>query len=148
MPAWRAGRWWSARCGAVGDQPGDGQGGLLEVVTASGPSLQWPPLSGFGDGVLDADPRRGLLMPLLFPAGGVFGCGVLAWFLRWGTDLAGEVTGQALIAGINLSVDIGMAAQQVFDAFGARRGDIVHPAGPERAQPQQPARPVADGALT
>ena len=79
------------------------------------------------------------------PAGGVFGCGVLAWFLRWGADLAGEVTGQALIAGINLSVDIGMAAQQVFDAFGAHRGDIVHPAGPERVQPQQPARPVADG---
>ena len=48
-------------------------------------------------------------MPLLFPAGGVFGCGVLAWFLRWGADLAGEVTGQALIAGINLSADIGMA---------------------------------------
>ena len=34
-----------------------------------------------------------------------------------------------------------MGSQQVFDAFGAQRGDIVHPAGPERAQPQQPAPP-------
>jgi hypothetical protein len=37
-----------------------------------------------------------------------------------------------------------MAAEQVFDPVGAQRGDIVHPAGPERAQPQQPALAVAD----
>jgi len=82
---------------------------------------------------------------LLFPAGGFFRWGVRAGFLRRGADLAGEVPGQALVPGVDLSADVRMGAQQAFDAFAAHRGHVVHPAGPERAQPQQPARPVADG---
>jgi hypothetical protein len=61
-----------------------------------------------------------------------------------GAYLAGEVTGQSLVARIDLSLDIGVLPQQILDALGAQRGDIVYPAGPERPQPQQPARPVAD----
>jgi hypothetical protein len=50
------GGWYSPCGGAVGDQPGDGEDGLLEGVAAPGPALQGSPLLGFGDGVLDADP--------------------------------------------------------------------------------------------
>jgi hypothetical protein len=64
-------------------------------------------------------------------------------FLRWGADLAGEVTGQALIPGVNLGFDP-VAVQQVFEALGAQRGNVMHPAGPERTQPQQPALAAAD----
>ena len=51
------------------------------------------------------------------------------------------VTGQALVAGVDFGLDLRVAAEQVFDAVGAQRGDVVHPAGPERAQPQQPPVP-------
>jgi hypothetical protein len=68
----------------------------------------------------------------------------LCGFLRRGADLAGEITGQALVARIDLGPDIGMAAEQVLDAVGAQRGDIMHPPRPERSQPQQPALAVAD----
>jgi hypothetical protein len=130
--------------GAVGDQSGDGQRGRFEVLAPSDPALQGPPLPGLGNGMFDADSRRGLVVAFLLPAGGLFGWRVLAGFLRRGADLAGEVTGQALGAGVDLGLDLGMAAQQVFDPLRAQRGDIVHPAGPERAQPQQPPVPVAD----
>src|SRR5215470_4383543 len=64
---------------------------------------------------------------------GFFG-GALTW--------AGK--SRALVAGVHLSADLGMGLQQVFDAFGADRGHVVHAAGPERAQPQQPALTVTD----
>jgi hypothetical protein len=51
-----AGWWLLPGGGAVGDKSGDGQSGFLEVLAASGPALQGPPLLGLGDGVLDADP--------------------------------------------------------------------------------------------
>jgi len=54
--------------------------------------LQGPPLLGLGDRVLGADPGWGLLVALLFPAGGFAGGGVLAGFLGRGADLGGEVT--------------------------------------------------------
>ena len=60
---------------------------------------------GFGDGVLDADPLGGLLVTLLFPVSGFLGRGALAGFLRRGADLGGEVTGQALVPGIDLGLD-------------------------------------------
>src|SRR5205823_3892485 len=94
------------------------------------------------NGVLDADPLGGLLVALLFPAGGLLWWRVLAGFLRRGADLAGEVTGQALIAGIDLGLDIGMAAEQVFDPLRAQRGDVVHPACPA---PRTRGRPAAAG---
>ncbi len=83
-------------------------------------------------------------MAVLLPAGSLLGWRVFAGFLRRGADLAGEVTRQALVAGVDLGLDLGMAAEQVFDPAGAQRGDIMHPARPERAQPQQPAPAVAD----
>src|SRR6266568_1320802 len=135
---------WLPRGGAVGDQRGDGQSGFLEVLAASDPALQGPPLLGFGYGVLDADPLGGLLVPELFPAGGLLGRRILARLLGRAADLGREVTGQALIPGVDLGFDIGMAAEQVFDPVGAQRGDVMHPARPERAQPQQPPVPVAD----
>ena len=52
---------------------------------------------GFGDGVLNADPLRGLLVALLFPPGGFFGLGTGAGFLRRGADLVREIAGQALV---------------------------------------------------
>ena len=58
-------------------------------------------------------------MALLFPAGGVLRRGVLAGFLRRDADLAGEVTSQALLAGIGFGLDVGMAAEQIFDPVGA-----------------------------
>src|SRR5262249_48908758 len=73
---------WVPCGGAVGAQSGDGQSGFLEVLTASGPALHGPPLLGFGDGVLDADPLGGLLVALLLPGGGLFGRRVFAGFLR------------------------------------------------------------------
>src|SRR5690242_19910503 len=136
---------WLPFGGAVGDQPGNGQGGVFEVFATPGPAVQGPPLLWFGDGVLDADPLGGLLVPALFPAGGFFGRRVLARFPRRGADLGGEVAGQALAAGIDLGLNIGVTAEQVLDPVSAQRGDIVHPAGPERARPQQPAPAVADG---
>jgi hypothetical protein len=57
--------------------------------------LQGPPLLGFGDGVLDADSLRGLLVAGLLVGGGLLGSGVLARLLGRGGDLPGEVTGQA-----------------------------------------------------
>src|SRR5712664_1966971 len=69
---------WLPCGGAVGDQSGDGQGGVFEVLAAPYPAVQGPPLLGFGDGVLDADPLGGLLVALLVPAGGLFR-GPLTW---------------------------------------------------------------------
>src|SRR5215469_9005855 len=90
MSGWRGWLLGLPGSGALGDEVGHGQGGFLEVVAASGPALQGPPLLGFGDGVLDADPCRGLLVALLFPAGGLFGRGILAGFLWRGADLSEE----------------------------------------------------------
>ena len=85
----------------------DTQSGVFEVLAAADPALQRPPLLGFSDGVLDADPLGGLLVPELVPAGSLLRRRVLAGFLRRGADLAGEITGQALIARIDLGLDIG-----------------------------------------
>jgi hypothetical protein len=95
------------------------------VLAAPGPALRGPPLLGFGGGVLNADPPGRLLVAFLFPAGSLLGWRVLAGFFRRGADLGGEVAGQALIAGIGLGLDAGMAAEQVFDPAGAQRSDIV-----------------------
>ncbi len=51
---------WLPRGGAAGDKSGDGQSGFLEVLAASEVALQGPPLPGFGNGVLDADPLGAL----------------------------------------------------------------------------------------
>jgi hypothetical protein len=53
--AWRAG-WWLPLGGAVGDQAGDGQVGLVEVVAGSEEPLEDAPLLVLGVGMLDADP--------------------------------------------------------------------------------------------
>jgi hypothetical protein len=49
--------------------------------------------------------------------------------------LGGEITGQALVAEIHCGGDVWVLAEQVLDAFGARRGHVVHAAGPESAGP-------------
>ena len=53
--AWRAG-WWLPLGGAVGDQAGDGQVGLVEVVAASEEPLEDAPLLVLGVGMLNAAP--------------------------------------------------------------------------------------------
>ena len=80
------------------------------MLAAPEVALQGPPLLGFGDGVLDADPPGGLGLAVLLPADGVFGRAVLTWFLRRRADLRGEVAGQALVAGIDVGSDTGMMA--------------------------------------
>ena len=47
---------WLPRGGAVGDEPGDGQEGLVEIVTSSEVPLEGAPLLEFCVRVLDADP--------------------------------------------------------------------------------------------
>ena len=85
----------SAAGGPVRDQPGDGQVGLRVVLATSDPALQRPPLFGLGDGMLDADPLRGLLLARELVAGDLFGWRILAWVGGRGVDLIGERLGQA-----------------------------------------------------
>jgi len=67
------------------------------------------------------------------------------WSLSWaGIDLVGEVTGQALVAGVDLGGDLGIVPQQIGDTFGAYGGGVMHPARAHRTKPQQPAGTVAD----
>src|SRR6266851_2324742 len=120
---------------AVGYQPADGEGCVFEVFAASGVALQGPPLPGLGDGVLDADPPGGLLFAGRFPLSDLTGCGVLPRFLGRGGDLAGEVAGQALVSGVDVGGDAGVAARQVLDALGAQRGGVVHAARADRPEP-------------
>src|SRR6266536_3374891 len=73
----------------------------------------------------------------------------MAWkvsskYSRRRADLVGEVAGQALVAGVDLGFDLRVAAQQVFDAFGAHGGGVVHAARTGRPCPQHPAVAVAD----
>ncbi len=70
--------------------------------------------------------------------------GILAQLLRRGADLSGEVAGQTLTAGVDLGPDIGVQAQLLLDALATDLGDVVHPPGPDGAEPQAPALPVAD----
>src|SRR5207247_9528441 len=104
-----------------------------------------PPVLRLGDGVLDADPPGGLLFAGRFPLGDLAGGGGLPRFLGRGGDLAGEVAGQALVSGVDVGGDTGVAAEQVLDALGAQRGDVVHAARADRAEPQQPSPAIADG---
>lgn len=64
---------WLPVGGAVRDQTGDGQVGLVVILVASDPALQGPPLLLFGVGVLDTDPFRGLLFAGFLPGHQLFG---------------------------------------------------------------------------
>jgi len=48
------------------------------------------------------------------------------------------------VAGVDLGVDLRVAAQQVLDAFGAHGSSVVHAARTGRPCPQHPAIAVAD----
>lgn len=142
--------WWRVlpSGGAVGDQAGDGQVGLVVVLAAPDVALQGPPLLVLGVGVLDADPLGGLLLSGLLPGRGLAGRGVLARLERRRGDLAGELPGQALVSSIDVCFDLRVLLEQVADSLGLDRGLVVHPAGPERPGPQRAAvRPGDDGGL-
>jgi hypothetical protein len=134
----------TAHCCAVGDQAGDGLVGLVEVLAASDPALQRPPLLVLGVGVLDADPFRGLLCARFLPGRQVLGRSVLLRLQRWGLDLVGELLGQSPVSSVHLGFDLGEPLEQVADALGFQRGLVVLAAGPEGPRPQRAALLVGD----
>ena len=60
-------RRWSVGGRAVGYQAGDGPIGVGKAVAAVGPALELFPAFVVGEGVLDGDPLRGVVVSLAFP---------------------------------------------------------------------------------
>src|SRR6266511_1164332 len=99
-------------------------------LAAAEVALQGSPLLVLGDGVLDADPPRGLPFACLLEGGDRLGRRGLGRWGWWGAHLVGEGLGQAPIAGVHPGGDGRVLPQQVLDALGFDRGLIVHPARP------------------
>lgn len=84
--------------------------GLGMGLTPAGELLHGPPLLELGVGVLDVDPCRGLAAPLLAPGVVLALRSVVLRFLRRGTDLVGELVGQASVALVHLGLDLRVLA--------------------------------------
>src|SRR6266567_3964702 len=91
--------------GAVGHERSDGPDGLGQVRAPAGPALQGPPVLAVGDGVLYADPCRGLGVAGLLPRLDHFRGRVFGGFLRRDADLARVVAAQAAVASVHLASD-------------------------------------------
>lgn len=130
---------------AGGDQSGDGGVDFGVGLTTAEVALVRPPLRLFADGVLHADPCRGLsaapFTPGLFLARRRF----VLRLLRRGADLVGEVVGQASAALIGLGPGSRVQPHLLGDVLATLCGPVVHPVGPVGSGSQQTPRDVTDG---